>query len=59
MVKALLDQQTGNLRTLSRQVTINQQELEAESIKNNLSNRRSEGGGSPLPILGASRFSKR
>ncbi len=61
MVKSMVDQQTANLRVLSRQVTINGQELEAEAIKNNLGSRGrapTPTGSSP-PLLGASKFSQR
>lgn len=63
MVKAMVDQQSANLKVLSRQVTINGQELEAEMIKNNMGNRGrppTATTASPnLPLLGASKFARR
>lgn len=44
MVESIMDTEERNIRVLSRQVEVNRQELEAESIKNNINARPQFGG---------------
>ncbi len=45
MVESLMDTEERNIRVLSRQVEVNRQELESESIKNNIQSRPGTGPG--------------